>query len=119
VLTKRQILYELQDVINQSIIFFTITYLGESTQHAPKIHGKVSYPGALRTQHPAIYSVRIHNIQHLKQPIREAAASVTADVLGRGWQEMEYRLDVRRAIYGSILELRNACRKNYLSCSLI
>jgi hypothetical protein len=30
-----------------------------------------------------VYSVRIHNIQHLKQRIREAAASVT---LGRVWQ---------------------------------
>jgi hypothetical protein len=40
------------------------------------------------------YSVRIHNVQQLKQPIREAAASVSADILGREWQEMEYRLDV-------------------------
>jgi hypothetical protein len=32
-----------------------------------------------------------YNIQHLKQPIRQPAVSVTADVLGRVWQEMEYR----------------------------
>jgi hypothetical protein len=30
----------------------------------------------------------IHNFQNLKQPITEAVASVTADVLGRVWQEM-------------------------------
>jgi hypothetical protein len=36
-----------------------------------------------------VYSVRVHNIQHLKQPIREAAASDTPDMLGRVWQEME------------------------------
>jgi hypothetical protein len=29
-----------------------------------------------------IYSVRIHNIKHMKQQISEAAVSVTADVLG-------------------------------------
>jgi hypothetical protein len=37
-----------------------------------------------------IYSVRIHNIQHLKQRTKEVAASVTPDVLGRVWKEMEY-----------------------------
>jgi hypothetical protein len=31
------------------------------------------------------YSVRIHNIQNLKQRIREVAASLTPDVLGRVW----------------------------------
>jgi hypothetical protein len=53
-----------------------------------------------------IYSVRIHNIQHLKQRIREVAASVTPDALGRVWQEMEYHLDVYRATNGAHIELR-------------
>jgi hypothetical protein len=58
---------------------------------------------ALRTSHSwghvkqIVYSVRIHNIQHLKQQIGEAAATVTPDVPGRVWHEMEYRLDVCRA----------------------
>jgi hypothetical protein len=52
-----------------------------------------------------VYSVRIHNIQHSKQRIREAAASVTPDVLGRVWQEMEYRSDVCRATNGAHIEL--------------
>jgi hypothetical protein len=39
-----------------------------------------------------IYSGRIHNIEHLKQRIKEATASVILVVLGRVWQEMEYRL---------------------------
>jgi hypothetical protein len=34
-----------------------------------------------------VYNVRIHNFEHLKQRIREAAASITPD-LGRVWQEM-------------------------------
>jgi hypothetical protein len=53
-----------------------------------------------------VYSIRVDNIQHLKQRIREAAASVTPDVLGRVWQEMEYRLDVCRATNGAHTELR-------------
>jgi hypothetical protein len=48
-----------------------------------------------------VYSVRIPNIQRLKQRIREVAASVTPDVLGRMWQEMEYSLDVCRATNGT------------------
>jgi hypothetical protein len=48
----------------------------------------------------------IHDIQHLKERIREAAASVTADVLGRVWQEMEYRLDVCRATNRAHIQLR-------------
>jgi hypothetical protein len=41
-----------------------------------------------------MYSIHIDNIQHLKQPISEAAVSVTADVLGRVWKEMECRLAI-------------------------
>jgi hypothetical protein len=54
----------------------------------------------------SVYSVRIHNIQHLKQRIREVAASVTPDVLRRMCQEMEYHLDVCRATNGAHIELR-------------
>jgi hypothetical protein len=55
---------------------------------------------------PIVYSVHIHNIQHLKQRIRETVASVTPDVLGRVWQEMEYRLHACRATCGAHTELR-------------
>jgi hypothetical protein len=41
----------------------------------------------------------------LKQRIREVVASVTPDVFGRVWQEMEYRLDVCRATSGAHIEL--------------
>jgi hypothetical protein len=53
-----------------------------------------------------VYSVHIHNIQHLKQRIREPAACVTPDVLGLVWQEMEYRLDVCRATNAAHTEFR-------------
>jgi hypothetical protein len=48
-----------------------------------------------------ICSVRIHNIQHLKERIMEAAATVTPDVHGRVWQEMEHRFDICRAVNGA------------------
>jgi hypothetical protein len=55
--------------------------------------------GYVKRSEPVIYTVRIHNIQNLKQRIREAAAavSITVDVLGRVWQEIEFRSDVCRA----------------------
>jgi hypothetical protein len=53
-----------------------------------------------------VYSVRISNLQHLKLRIREVAASVTPNVLGRVWQVMEYRLDVCRATNAAHTELR-------------
>jgi hypothetical protein len=65
-----------------------------------------------------LHSVHIHNTQHLKQPIREAAASVTADVLGWVWKEMEYRLDVCRITNGAHINFDKHF-ENYLSYSLI
>jgi hypothetical protein len=50
-------------------------------------------------------SETINDIEQLKQLIRAAIASVTPDVLGRVWQEVEYRLDVCRATNGSHIEL--------------
>jgi hypothetical protein len=40
--------------------------------------------------------VRVHDMQHSKQQIREAAASVTADVHCRVRQDMEFQLEVCR-----------------------
>jgi hypothetical protein len=47
-LTKRRILNELQDVINQSNIFFTITSLRESTKYAPEFMVRFHSPGLSR-----------------------------------------------------------------------
>jgi hypothetical protein len=55
---------------------------------------------------PIVHNAPIHNIQHLKQRIREEATSVSPDVLGRVWQEMECRLDVCRATNGAHTELQ-------------
>jgi hypothetical protein len=55
--------------------------------------------------HLQFYRVPIHNIQHLKQRIREATATVTADVLGRVRQDIEYLLDVCIATNWAHIEL--------------
>jgi hypothetical protein len=60
-----------------------------------------------------ICSLRIQNIQHLKQRIKETAASVTVDVLGRVWQEMECRVDDCRATSEAYIELGQTCGGNF------
>jgi hypothetical protein len=52
-----------------------------------------------------VHSETINDIEQLKQWITAAIESVTPDVLGRVWQEMEYRLDVCRATNGAYIEL--------------
>ena len=49
--------------------------------------------------------VKINDLAHLKARITEAINSVTPDMLGRVWDELEYRLDVCRATNGSHIEL--------------
>jgi hypothetical protein len=53
-----------------------------------------------------VYSIHVHNIQHLKHRIWESAASVTPDVLSRVWQDLEYSLDVSLATNRAHTELR-------------
>ena len=52
-----------------------------------------------------VYGVKINDLAHLKARITEAINSVTPDMLGRVWDELEYRLDVCRATNGSHIEL--------------
>ncbi|GBM49949.1 hypothetical protein AVEN_22461-1 [Araneus ventricosus] len=53
-----------------------------------------------------VFSERINDINHLKQRITDVIHSVTPDVLTRVWEELDYRLDVCRATYGTHIELR-------------
>jgi hypothetical protein len=53
-----------------------------------------------------ICSIPMHNIQRLKQRIRNAASSVTHEVLGQVWQEIKYRLDVCRATNEAHIAIR-------------
>ncbi|GBL98324.1 hypothetical protein AVEN_174109-1 [Araneus ventricosus] len=52
-----------------------------------------------------VYSERINDINHLKQRITDVIHCVTPDVLTRLWEELDYRLDVRRATNGAHIEL--------------
>ena len=53
-----------------------------------------------------MYQVRIENVDHLKFRITNAINSVTPDMLGRIWEELEFRLDVCRATNGNDIEMR-------------
>ncbi|GBM02072.1 hypothetical protein AVEN_209758-1 [Araneus ventricosus] len=53
-----------------------------------------------------VFSERINDINHLKQRITDVIHSVTPHVLTRVWEELEYRLDVCKATYGTHIELR-------------
>jgi hypothetical protein len=50
-------------------------------------------------------SVHIHSSEHLKQRIRGPSAPLTPDVVGRVWQDMEYRLDLCTTSNGAYTEL--------------
>ena len=52
-----------------------------------------------------VYQVKIDDVAHLKSRITDAIDSVTPDMLGRVWQELEFRLDICRATNGSHIEM--------------
>ena len=52
-----------------------------------------------------VYQVKIKDLFHLKTRIADAINTVTPAMLGRVWQDLEYRLDVCRATNGSHIEL--------------
>ncbi len=52
-----------------------------------------------------VYQVGINDLAHLKTRITNTINSVTPEMLGRVWQEWEYRLDICRATNGSHIEL--------------
>lgn len=52
-----------------------------------------------------VYSEKIRNIDHLRQRILVAVASVTPVMLTNTWREIEYRLDICRATNGSHIEV--------------
>jgi hypothetical protein len=43
------------------------------------------------------YQVKINDLQHLKDRMRDAVATVTPNMLQATWNEVEYRLDICRA----------------------
>ena len=51
-----------------------------------------------------VYGEKIGDLQHLRDRIATAIATVTPDVIQRTWHEIEYRLDVCRATNGAHIE---------------
>ena len=48
-----------------------------------------------------VYRRRVSNIDDLKARITTAIASVDADMLAASWHEIDYRLDILRAMKGA------------------
>jgi hypothetical protein len=49
--------------------------------------------------------VKINDLQHLKARIKDSVATVTLNMLQATWNEVEYRLDICRAIKGAHIEI--------------
>ena len=52
-----------------------------------------------------VYKVKITSVEHLKRRVTDAIQSIPPDMIGRVWNEIEYRLDLCRATNGSHIEL--------------
>jgi hypothetical protein len=52
-----------------------------------------------------LYSTPVPDINTLKARIRDALAAATEEMLEKAWGEIEYRLDVLRAINGTHVEV--------------
>jgi len=48
-----------------------------------------------------VYGEKVRNIQHLQDRITSAIETVTRDKIQKTWQEIEFCLDVSRAINGA------------------
>jgi len=85
----------------------------------PGLEGVDQYPGHLEAQislhlifscgggyiKNTVYGEKIRNIQHLKDRITSAIATVTRDMIQKTWQEIEFRLDVSKATNGAHIEM--------------
>jgi hypothetical protein len=45
-----------------------------------------------------------HDLPQLQQRIVEAVAAIDCQMLQRGWQELDYRIDIRRVTKGGHIE---------------
>ncbi|KAG8308320.1 hypothetical protein J6590_002408 [Homalodisca vitripennis] len=53
---------------------------------------------------PPHYHREIRDLDHLLERISSAILTVTPDMIGRTWQEVDYRLDICRATNGAHIE---------------
>jgi hypothetical protein len=52
-----------------------------------------------------VYQDKINDLRHLKAHIRDVLAMITPNMLQETWNEVEYRLDIRRATKGARTEI--------------
>jgi hypothetical protein len=52
-----------------------------------------------------VYQVKTNDLQHLKDHIRDAVATVTPNMLQATWNEVEYRLDICRTTKGAHIKI--------------
>ena len=63
---------------------------------------KVRHPS---TAKDIVYQTKVRDINDLQHQIIEAIDTVTADMLAKTWQEIEYRLDVIHVTDGADVEM--------------
>ena len=84
----------------------------------PGLEGVDQYPGHLEAQIPLdlifflwgyikniLYAEKIRNIHHLQERITSAIETLTRDMIQKTWQEIEFGLDVSRAINDAHIEM--------------
>jgi len=84
----------------------------------PGLEGVDQYPGHLEALIPLdlifflwgyikniLYAEKIRNIHHLQERITSAIETLTRDMIQKTWQEIEFGLDVSRAINDAHIEM--------------
>ena len=81
----------------------------------PGLEGVDQYPGHLEAQislsflwgyiKNTVYAEKIRNIQYLQERITSAIETVRRDMIHKTWKEIEFRLDVSRAINDANIEI--------------
>ncbi|PNF22400.1 hypothetical protein B7P43_G17210 [Cryptotermes secundus] len=67
----------------------------------------------------SVFQSPVNGLDDLKTHITNAISAIPADMLHRTWQELEYRLDVLRAIKGAHIEsFTIICRKLHVAGSI-
>ena len=82
--------------------------LGEMVRHPGHHDRRISppltsfYGGYVKDK---VFSTPVPDTTNLKARITDAFATVTEDMLGNTWREIDYRLDVLRATKGAYVEV--------------
>jgi hypothetical protein len=66
-----------------------------------------------------VYATKVTGTEDLKKWIRDVITTIIRDMLARTWEELEFRLDVLRAIQGAHTEVRSVHeKKNFMYVSI-